>query len=164
MFYVLPDEAYQPELYKLVITYQLYGHSKTFHRYKNQSCQFQFERSFWKRTIVVETLASNISQNDKLGILEKQRQVLIKVKDYINSCLNPIYVYLFDHFKVNFVEVKSVFYVLNESGIDEFEYERTLGIPADNGFQHHWKVPTNSCFLNNYFDIRLLAWKVNMGT
>ena len=56
------------------------------------------------------------------------------VKDYINYYLNPVSVNLFDRFKDNFVKVKSVSEVLNELSIDEFEYDRTLGISVDNGF------------------------------
>ena len=133
---VLPHEAEQPELYKLVTTYQLHRHSKTCRKYKNESCRFHFGRFFSKRTIVAEPLPPNMPENEKLIILDRSQD--------------------------NFVEVKSISEVLNELGIDEFEYERALGISDNNGFQLHLKRPTNSCFVNNYFDVGLLAWEANM--
>ena len=159
---VLPHEAEQPELYKLVATYHMHRHSKTCCKYKNESCQFQFGTFFSKRIIAAEPLPSNMPENDKLIILENRKQLLSKVKDYINSYLNPARVNFFDCSQDNFVEVKSISEVLNELGIDEFEYERALGISHDNGFQLHLKCPTNSCFVNNYFDVGLLAWEANM--
>ena len=159
---VLPHKAEQPELYKLVTTYQLHRHFKTCRKYKNESCQFQFGRFFSKRTIVAEPLPSNIPENDKVIILENRKQLLSKVKDYINSYLNPARVNFFDRSQDNFVEVKSILEVLNELGIDEFEYERALGISDGNGFQLHLKRPTNSFFVNNYFDVGLMAWEANM--
>ena len=79
----------QPELSKLVITHQLYRHSKTYRKYKNQSYRSQFGRFFSKQTIVTEPLPSNTPENNKLIILESLQQVLSKVKDYINSYPNP---------------------------------------------------------------------------
>ena len=52
--------------------------------------------------------------------------------------------------------------VLNELNIDYLEYETALGISDDNDFQLYLRRPTNSCFVNNYFDIGLLAWEANM--
>ena len=101
-------------------------------------------------------------KNDKLIIFKNRKQLCSKVKDYKNFYLNTVKVDFFDHCQDNSVEVKSVSEVLNELGIDEFEYKRALGISGDNGFELHLKRPTNSCFVNNYFDTVLLAWEVNM--
>ena len=35
----LPDPASEPELYKLVKTYQVHSHSQTCRKYKNKPCQ-----------------------------------------------------------------------------------------------------------------------------
>lgn len=72
-------------------------------------------------------------ENDNFIILENRKQLLSKVKDYINSYLNLAKVNFFDRSQDNSVEVKSISEVLNELGIDESEYERALGI-RDNGF------------------------------
>ena len=152
----LPHEAEQPELYKLITTYQLHRHSKICHKYKNESCRFKFWRFFPKWTIVAEPLPLNMPENGKPIILENQEQLLSKVKNYVKSYLNPAKINFFDC-KNNFVEVKSISKVWNELGIDEFEYKKSLGISDDNIFCLHLKRPTNSCFVNKYFDIGLLA-------
>ena len=51
---------------------------------------------------------------------------------------------------------------MEELNIDEVEYEAALAVSDDNDFQLHLKRPTNSCFVNNYFDAVLLAWEANM--
>ena len=61
-----------------------------------------------------------------------------------------------------FVEPKSISKSLNELGLDEAEYERALNISDDNDYQLHLRRRSNSCFVNNYFDVRLQAWEANM--
>ena len=51
---------------------------------------------------------------------------------------------------------------MKELNISEVEYENALNISDGNGFQLHLRRPTNSCFVNNYFDIGLLAWEANI--
>ena len=41
------------------------------------------------------------------------------------------------------------------------EHENALEIWDYNSFQLHLRRPTDSCFVSNYFDISLLAWKAN---
>ena len=159
---ILPDEMEEPKLYNLVKTYQLHRHSKTCRKYKNQVCRFHFGKFFSKRTIVAEPLASDIPEDERMMQLQKRKEILSKVKEYINTNLNPAKVNFFDHSRDDFVEVKSISEVLNELDIDELEYETALGISDDNDFQLHLRRPTNSCFVNNYFDIGLLAWEANM--
>ena len=52
---------------------------------------------------------------------------------------------------------------MKEPNVSKEEYENTLKISNDNGFQLHLRRPTNSCFVNNYFDIGLVAWEANIG-
>ena len=51
---------------------------------------------------------------------------------------------------------------MNELGISEQEYYAALSTSSDVDFQIHFKRPPNSCFVNNYFDEGLLAWKANI--
>ena len=60
------------------------------------------------------------------------------------------------------IEVKSVSEVLEELSITEQEYENELKISDDNSYQFHLRRPTDSCFVNNYFDKGLLVWEVNI--
>ena len=51
---------------------------------------------------------------------------------------------------------------MKELNISEGEYENALKISDDNGFHLVLRRPTNSCFVNNHFDIGLLAWEANI--
>ena len=46
--------------------------------------------------------------------------------------------------------------------ISECDYYNALSISDDNDFQIYLKRPPNSCFVNNYFDEGLSAWKANI--
>ena len=58
--------------------------------------------------------------------------------------------------------IKSISEVLKELNISQEEYENALKLSDENGFQLHLQESTNSCFVNNYFDIGLLAWEANI--
>ena len=60
------------------------------------------------------------------------------------------------------MNLKSVSEVLEEINITEEEYKSVLQISDDQDFQLHLKRPTDSCFVNNYFDVGLKAWEVNI--
>ena len=60
--------------------------------------------------------------------------------------------------------VKSVSEVLEELSNTEQEYENALKFSDDNSYQLHLRRLTDSCFVNNYFDIALLAWEANIKT
>ena len=51
---------------------------------------------------------------------------------------------------------------MEELGITEQEYGNALKISDDNSYQLHLRRSTDSCFVNNYFDIGLLAWEANI--
>ena len=52
---------------------------------------------------------------------------------------------------------------MEEHSITEQEYENEFKIFDDNSYQLHLRWPTDSCFVNNYFDIGLLAWEANIN-
>ena len=58
--------------------------------------------------------------------------------------------------------VPSIIEILQELKISELHYYEAISISDDNDFQIHFKRPPNSCFVNNYFDEGLMAWKANM--
>ena len=95
-------------------------------------------------------------------MLSKRKDILSKVKGYINNHLNPAKVNFFDSSKDTFVNLKSVSKVLEETNITEEEYKSALKISDNQDFQLHLKRPTESCFVNNYFDIGLQAWEANI--
>ena len=95
----------------------------------------------------------------KVLVLSKRKEILLKVKDYINDFLNPSKTNFFGPSRDDFTEIKSISEVLKELNISEEEYENVLKISDDNGFQLHLRRPTNSSFVNNYFDIGCLYEK-----
>ena len=53
-------------------------------------------------------------------------------------------------------------YILQDLKISEHEYYDALSTSHDADFQIHLNRPPNSCFVNNYFDEGLSAWKANI--
>ena len=51
---------------------------------------------------------------------------------------------------------------MEEINITEEEYKGALQISDDQDFQLYLECPTGTCFVNNYFDIGLLAWEANI--
>ena len=158
----LPDRDENPELHELVKLYQLHRHSKTCRKYKNEVSRFKFGKFFIKKTLVAEPLPDGMPEEMKVLVLHKRSEILQKVTDYINNFLNPSKVNFFDPSRDEFTEVKSISEVLKELDISAEEYENALKISDDNSFQLHLRRPTDSCFVNNYFDIGLLAWEANI--
>ena len=65
------------------------------------------------------------------------------------------------HFRKFFSNQTMVAKSLEEINITEGEYKSALQISDDQNFQLHLKRPADSCFVNNYFVIGLLAWEAN---
>ena len=105
----------------------------------------------------METLPENMPEEIKVLLLRKRNEILGKVRDYINNFLNPSKINFYDPTRDDFIEVKSVSEVLKELSITEQEYENALKMSGDNSHQLHLRQPTDSCFINNYFDVGLLA-------
>ena len=158
----LPNKNENPDLYELVKLYQLHRHSKTCRKYRNDGCRFHFGKFFSNQTIVAKPLPSDMPENMKHSVLSKRKDILSKCKDYINNHLNQAKVNFYDSSKDTFVNLKSVTEVLEKLNITEEEYMSVLQISDDQDFQLHLKRPTDFCFINNYFDIGLLAWEANI--
>ena len=62
----------------------------------------------------------------------------------------------------SFVIVPNIKEILQSLRISEDDYYKALSISDDRDFQIHLRRPPNSCFVNNYFDEGLMAWKANM--
>ena len=99
----------------------------------------------------------------KLYQLPRHSRILDQVKEYTKNFLNPSKINFNDPSCYDFIEVKSVSKVLEEVNITKQEYENALKISDDNYYQLHFRQPTDSCFVNNYFDISLLAWEASIG-
>ena len=78
-----------------------------------------------------------------------------KVKKFINEFLNP-------HDKSNYKGNMTIDEILNCLQITRNEYYTCLAISGGDEYEIHLKHPPNSCFINNYNPVVLLAWQANM--
>ena len=85
----LPDIKTDPELYKLIATYQKHSHSRTCRKYRNIPCRFNFGHFFTERTIVAEPLSDELNEDVKTKMLTERNNILTLVKEEIDKELNP---------------------------------------------------------------------------
>uniref|UniRef100_A0A7M5V9S6 ATP-dependent DNA helicase n=2 Tax=Clytia hemisphaerica TaxID=252671 RepID=A0A7M5V9S6_9CNID len=158
----LPSQEEDPDLFNLVKTYQLHRHSKTCRKYKNTPCRFYFGKFFSEKTIVSEPLPLELPHEEKETILALRKEVLSKVRDYINSNLNPDKRNFFNPDEENYNPVPSIDEVLAQLDIPKSDYEYALSVSEDEDFHIYLKRDTNACFVNNYFTEGLKAWQANL--
>ena len=126
-----------PDLHELVKLYQFHRHSKTCCKYGNDGCRFHFVKFFSNQIRVAKPLPSDMLEYMKHSVLSKQKDILSKVKNYINNHLNPAKVNFYDSSRDNFVNLKFVSEVLEELDITEEEYINALQISDDQEFEIH---------------------------
>ena len=159
----LPNSELEPGLFNLVKTYQVHTHSKTCRKYKNEMCRFNFGHYFSDRTLIACPLSNDLNSTEKERILQNRKDILDKVKGYIDEYLFPKKHNVIDPMKINFEEPGTISEILQKLDISEDEYYNALSISKDSDFEIHLKRPPNSCFVNNYFAEGLQAWEANMG-
>ena len=130
-------------------------------KYKNEVCRFNFGKFLNKERLVAEPMQENMPEKVKLLVLHKRKEIFQKVNDYKNNFLNPSKVNFFNPLREDFTKVKSVYKVLKELDITVEENENALKI-SDNSFQLDLRRSNDPYFVNNYFDIGLLAWEANI--
>ena len=158
----LSSQNEDPDLFDLVKTYQLHRHSKTCRKYKNTPCRFYFGKFFSEKTIVSEPLPLELPHEQKETILALRKEVLTKVREYINRNLNPDKRNLFNLDAENYNPVPSIDEVLAELDIPKSDYEYALSVSEDEDFPIYLKRNTNACFVNNYFTEGIKAWQANL--
>ena len=126
-----------PDLHELVKLYQFHRHSKTCCKYGNDGCRLHFVKFFSNQIRVTKPLPSDMLEYMKHSVLSKQKDILSKVKNYINNHLNPAKVNFYDSSRDNFVNLKFVSEVLEELDITEEEYINALQISDDQEFEIH---------------------------
>jgi hypothetical protein len=148
----LPSENHEPELHKLVKTYQRHNHSKTCRKYKNIPCRFNFGQFFTKRTIIAEPLDENMDEEIKNNVLNRRKEILSKVKQKIDEVLNPS--------KENYDGTATEKDIFDSVGVTENDYYWALSISSDSDL--HLKRPVHSCFINNYFVAGIKGFAANV--
>ena len=98
----LPHPVEQPELFELVKSYQIHSHSRSCWQYKKNKCRFSYGRFFTDRAIISKPLNSDIPQKEKEKIMSWQRNILDKVKEYIDTNLYPAKTNIIDPLKANY--------------------------------------------------------------
>ena len=71
-------------------TYQIHQHSKTCRKYRNEKCGFHFGKFLTNRTIIAQTLSDFLLVDEKNEIMGNRKVLLKKVRQYINTELNPL--------------------------------------------------------------------------
>ena len=155
----ISEKSKYPQLYNKLR--QGHRHSKTCRKYKDQICRFNVGKSVTSPTNVAEPLPENMPEKEKILLLQKQSDILKKVKYYINNYVNPFKVNFFELSRDNFRQENFVSEVFTENTIDKKEYENALKM---SDFKLHLGRLTNSSFVNDYFGIQLLAWEANTDT
>ena len=139
-------------------TYQIHQHSKTCRKYRNEKCGFHFGKFLTNRTIIAQTLSDFLLVDEKNEIMGNRKVLLKKVRQYINTELNPLKKNFYNKSRDNYEKIKSADEILEFLEVSKFDYEQALSISDDQDFQIHYRRPPNSCFVNNYFCDGLMAW------
>ena len=95
--------------------------------------------------------------------MEKRNKVLSKVKEYIDTNLNPSIKNFYDPSQDSYNPALLIDEILSHLDLTRAEYENGLSISDDNSFQIYAKRMPNSCFVNSYFADGLFAWEVDLG-
>ena len=96
-----------------------------------------------------------MNEEERRRILNERSVTLTKVKKFIDGFLNP-------NDKINYKGDMTIDQILNFLEITKNEYYTCLQTAADSEYEVHLKRPPNSCFINNYNPVVLLAWQANM--
>ena len=158
----VPNPINYPDLFKLVTTYQVYSHSKSCRKYKNEKCRYHFGKCFTDHTIISIPLDSNLPEDVKNNILNERDRILRNVKEYTDNNLNPKKRNILNPLKENYEKVQNIANILKELNLTEDQCYDALSISNDSDFQIHLKRQPNACFINNFFEEGLQAWQANI--
>ena len=154
----VPDPLNDPELFEFVKTYQVHAHSKTCWKYNKNECRFSYGQFFTEKSIIAKPLDSELTNDEKQEDLAWRKTLLKKVRKYIDDNLNPAKVNVIDPTKDNFTQPLSIQEILDELEISKDDYYKALSVSKNEDSELHLKRLSNSCFVNNYFDVGLKSW------
>ena len=154
----VPDPLNDPELFEFVKTYQVHAHSKTCWKYNKNECRFSYGQFFTEKSIIAKPLDSELTNDEKQEDLAWRKTLLKKVRKYIDDNLNPAKINAIDTTKDNFTQPLSIQEILDELEISKDDYYKALSVSKNEDSELHLKRLSNSCFVNNYFDVGLKSW------
>ena len=151
-----------PELFELVKTYQVDAHCRTCWKYNKNECRFCYGWSFTEKTIITKALDSKFSNDEKQEVFTWINTLLRQVKSCIDNHLNPAKVSAIDPTKNNFTQPPGLKEILDELQIFNDNHYTVSSISNNSELEVSLTREPNCCFLNNYFDVGLKAWKANI--
>jgi len=83
--------------------------------------------------------------------LKERKNILEKVKSFIDSNLNPRFNNILCPEEPNYKDPGTITEILENLDITKEGYENALSISPDDRFQIHFRRIPNSCIVNNYF-------------
>ena len=151
----LPDHLNDQELFEIVKTYQVHGHSRTSWKYNKNECCFPYGWCFTEKTIIGKWLNSQ-------KVSTWRNTLLRQFKSYIDNNFNPVKVSVIDLTKRQSIQPLNIGRIRDELNVSKDDITELLSISKDLYLELHLKREPNSRFVNNYFDVGLKAWQAAM--
>ena len=124
---------------------------------RRMNAVFPMVSFFTEKTIIAKPLDPELTNDEKQEDLAWRKALLKKVKKYIDNP-NPAKVNVIDPTKDNFTQPLSIQEILDELEISKDDYYKALSVSKNEDSELHLKRLSNSCFVNNYFDVGLKSW------
>ena len=121
-----------------------------------------YGRFFTDRTIISKPLNSDIPQEKREIKMSWQRDILDKVKEYIDTNLYSAKANIIDPHKKNYQLPPTIDCILSDLSITSKDCYNALSISKDSSYELHLIMAPNFCFVNDYFEEGLMAWQANM--
>ena len=122
-----------------------------------QECtmSLQFWSFFHKKDNYYKTIVSRTTQKLKSSKTKGKKDILSKVKVFIDEVLNPAKA---EKYKPDL----TIEQILDSLDITEEQYYEALSISVSNDHEIHLKRSPDSCFINNYSPTVFTAWQANI--
>ena len=118
----VPDTHENLELFALVTTFQLHSHSKSCRKYKTEKFRYHIGKCFTERTIVSLPLPNHLPDPAKNNILNERERILLMVKNYIDTHLDPRKRNILHPHTENFEDIPCIQNILAELKLNEEQY------------------------------------------
>lgn len=117
---------------------------------------------FYWWSFILKPLAVGKDIDRKNEILMSRKNLLKKLKSYIDNYLNTVKVNISVQRTENIAQPSKILEILAGLQIVNWDYYTVRSISKDDDFELHLKRKPDSCFLNNCFNDELKTWQANM--